>query len=92
MFCTQFGQKITFYPQQFTGVFRSSQTCEGLLGNANDADEDLLRSMGLQRIMPGDQQATKLFVLDLRTHVAAMGNKAGGGGYHLIFMLFLFMV
>ncbi|CAD7948110.1 unnamed protein product [Amoebophrya sp. A120] len=59
-------------------VFRSSQPCDGLWGNSSEADERLLRE-----IATGKQNGLSkpLFVLDLRTHKSALGNKAGGGGY-----------
>ncbi|CAD7930919.1 unnamed protein product [Amoebophrya sp. A25] len=58
-------------------VFRSSQPCDGLFGNQSDADEYLLKSIASR----GGEMQQPLFVLDLRTHKSALGNKAGGGGY-----------
>eukprot|EP00391_Amoebophrya_sp_Ameob2_P007087 CAMPEP_0178993188 /NCGR_PEP_ID=MMETSP0795-20121207/6563_1 /TAXON_ID=88552 /ORGANISM="Amoebophrya sp., Strain Ameob2" /LENGTH=1215 /DNA_ID=CAMNT_0020685217 /DNA_START=247 /DNA_END=3894 /DNA_ORIENTATION=+ len=56
-------------------VFRSSQPCDGLWGNSSEADERLLREISAAN---GNKP---LFILDLRTHKSALGNKAGGGGY-----------
>ena len=81
--CAQFRTKQRFpamtYFDRVTGcsIWRSSQTCYGLMGNRNPDDELVLSEICRTNVNhPGNQ----LIIFDARSKVAAHANRIKGGG------------